>query len=746
MTAAVTDSGRLAQPVALPARLAELLTARAGRCGTDARAVLNALAVSGRPLTERMLGEVTGLELDTVRAAVRQLSAARLLAEPTDGGHRPRHALLGEAIAADLLPSERISLHERVAGALEAGADETLAAEAAGHWAAAGRRREELQARLTAANAAEHVFAYADAATHWQRAIELCQAEPNADLGDGIDLPHLYIRAVDALEASGDTVRAGAVAEEAYRQFADHPDRAAAAVINLRTAMYRGMDSPAARLLLMNEALRLFEGTGPSVEHARAWLRHANDLLLHSEGRHTEEGLAALKRAFDVAEAAGATTLIPRILCGIAYQLFLRGEVVDGFRLLSRARSVPEASGDPWAVLWLAGTESDALLKAGKLEAATEVGLRGFDTARQLGFGSSFGATIPLNNAVEGLLGRGRTTEAAALIDPRTVAPVNRDNWLLHACRADIDLLRGEVDAAAQRLSQIKLGPSLDFARELGQCVAEVALWAGRPDDALEEVQRVLERLEDTDLVILCRWLLAQGMRACADLAERARARRDEQSANAALAAADRLAAWVKRAHGVPFIDHPYVATIPAFRATWNAERGRAAGASDPAAWAVAANRWGTLDYQHRAGYAWWRHAEAQLATGQPPSAVTAAVRAAAVAADGHGPLLAEIRTLARRARIPLDTPPGTASQAPKLPVSTPYGLTDRELDVLRLLTRGRSNTQIGAELFISAKTASVHVTNILRKLGVTNRVQAAALTERAGLLDTDRAEDPRAG
>jgi hypothetical protein len=147
--------------------------------------------------------------------------------------------LLAEAVATELLPSERIALHERIAGALQAAGDYALAAEAAGHWAAAGRSGEELQARLTAANAAEQVFAYADAATHWQRAIELCRAEPCPDLGDGIDLPHLYIRAVDALEVSGNGVRAGAVAEEAYRRFADHPDRATAALMHSRAAYLR---------------------------------------------------------------------------------------------------------------------------------------------------------------------------------------------------------------------------------------------------------------------------------------------------------------------------------------------------------------------------------------------------------------------------------------------------------------------------------------------------------------------------
>jgi predicted ATPase len=183
VAAAVTDPEQLAQPLALPARLAELLVARAARCGGDARAVLAALAVAGRPLTEALLAEVTGLDPDAVRAAVRELTTARLLAAPSDVGYRSRHALLAEAVAAELLPGERVSLHERIARTLQT-FGETLAAEAAGHWAAAGRAGEELQARLAAARAAEQVFAYADAAGHWERAIELYDTEPDADLGD----------------------------------------------------------------------------------------------------------------------------------------------------------------------------------------------------------------------------------------------------------------------------------------------------------------------------------------------------------------------------------------------------------------------------------------------------------------------------------------------------------------------------------------------------------------------------------
>jgi tetratricopeptide (TPR) repeat protein len=408
LVAAVTDSEQLAPPAALPARLAELLVGRTARCDAAARAVLAALAVAGRPLSEGPLGEVTGMDEDAVRAAVHELTAARLLATPAEGAHRPRHALLAEAVTAELLPSEQVTLHERLAGVLEAAGDETLAAEAAGHWAAAGRSGEELRARLAAADAAELVFAYAAAADHWQRAIGLCQVEADADLGAGVDMPHLYLRVVDALEASGDRRRAEAVAEEAYRLFADHPDRATAALVRFRIGLLRAtLDSPANGLPLIQEALRLFEGTPPSVEHATALFRYAQEVLFQGEGRHRAEELAGLDRALEIAEAAGAATLIPRILCGLANHSFYRGEIEEGFRLLAQARSVPRAPGDTWAVLWPAIVESDALLRLGRFEEATRAGLRGVEAVRRQGFGNRFATTITLANAVLALIAAG---------------------------------------------------------------------------------------------------------------------------------------------------------------------------------------------------------------------------------------------------------------------------------------------------------------------------------------------------
>src|SRR5271166_5486779 len=152
-----------------------------------------------------------------------------------------------------------------------------------GRWQAAGRPAEELPARIAAAEAAERVCGCAEAAVHWQRAIELSEAEPAA--AAGIDVPRLSVRAIDALYRAGDSVRAGLVAEEAYRRFAGHADAATAAVVCHRAAVVRAKDAPAAGLPLMEEALRLFEQAPPSSDHTNALLDYTTIFLLYGEER-----------------------------------------------------------------------------------------------------------------------------------------------------------------------------------------------------------------------------------------------------------------------------------------------------------------------------------------------------------------------------------------------------------------------------------------------------------------------------
>jgi DNA-binding NarL/FixJ family response regulator len=122
-----------------------------------------------------------------------------------------------------------------------------------------------------------------------------------------------------------------------------------------------------------------------------------------------------------------------------------------------------------------------------------------------------------------------------------------------------------------------------------------------------------------------------------------------------------------------------------------------------------------------------WRLAEALAAAGDREQAATAA-RAAHTTTTrlGAAPLRSALEALARRGRLDL----GVALPAQP----TLAGLTPRELEVLGLLVEGRSNRQIAEQLFISAKTASVHVTNLLAKLGVHSRLEAAAVARRLGL------------
>ena len=167
------------------------------------------------------------------------------------------------------------------------------------------------------------------------------------------------------------------------------------------------------------------------------------------------------------------------------------------------------------------------------------------------------------------------------------------------------------------------------------------------------------------------------------------------------------------------------------------AERARAAGTAAAADWAEAVTAWRAAKEPYPLSYALLRLAEAHVAAGETATAAAAASEAHALARRlGAAPMAAEAAALARRARLPLngagdeDTgePGGTGEPADEL---ARFGLTDREREVLLLLAEGRSNPEIAKALFISAKTASVHVSNILAKLGVSGREEAAAVVHR---------------
>jgi DNA-binding CsgD family transcriptional regulator/tetratricopeptide (TPR) repeat protein len=728
-----------ALPRELPISLARLLVSRVPDAGEPARDVVATMAIAARPLTETQLAELTELSLPTVRAALRQLAVASLLAPGGDTSlYRPRHALLAEAVLAALLPWEKVVLHARIAEAWTAATDPDLAAEIAGHWAAAGRPAEELPATVDAAEAHERVFAFPRAAALWHRAIELSEQLPERSRELALDPAALRIRAVDALVACGRFVEAEAIAEETYRLYAHHNDSKIQARVHARTAYFRAMEDPGAAKPIYEHAVRLFEDTAPSAEYANLLQRYAS--VMQRKGSSEQSG-HILEKALTIAETAGATASQVRILSCLSTSRLVRGEVDEGFALLRRARHLADflrnTSCDVDPSTWVAVFESDALCEIGRLEAAANIALEAARRATDGGRGMGFGATLLNANACYALLELGEVQRAATLIDPLTDAQPNRDDWLLHELRIRVDLCRGKMNEAVRRLTAVRslaIGGSIQFARDLAQDVAAVYLAVTQPRRALDHVLENLDRLRGSDQELYSGELLVLGARAAADLFVEARARADKAGQRAADDGMKKLVATLEDMHGRPLMDHPCISRISGDRADWTAELARATGTDDPDTWDAAAMAWQRLGRPHRAAYAQWREVQARLAQGARPRDVADLLRAAAAAASNMRPLEWAIETLAARSRITLNQ--SSSSTTPALRPPDPYGLTARERLVLQLAAKGRTNAEIGAELFISPKTASVHMTNILRKLNVATRIQAAAVADLAGLLD----------
>jgi DNA-binding CsgD family transcriptional regulator len=272
------------------------------------------------------------------------------------------------------------------------------------------------------------------------------------------------------------------------------------------------------------------------------------------------------------------------------------------------------------------------------------------------------------------------------------------------------------------------------FAGPLAIARAELALWEGREQEAFQAVADGLAALARVGDEAGFPDLFPLGLAATADRAERASARRATAEAGAARRNGDELLARLQAlASGV----NASFPELSAVLAQSRAEHSRLYGQADPAAWTAAAAGWNEIGQPYSVACAHWREAEALLASRAPRAQAAEPLRAAyAVAVRlGAAPLRHELELLAQRARIALEAPADPAAAEPEAPsVAASLGLTAREVEVLALVAEGRTNRQIGQELFITPKTASVHVSRILIKLGVAGRGEAAAIAHRLGL------------
>jgi DNA-binding CsgD family transcriptional regulator/tetratricopeptide (TPR) repeat protein len=714
----------------LPSGLVSLLLSRTAQTAGPAGELLESLAVAAQPLDEQTLLQLCGRSASEVRPAMRDLLDRRLLRAPdASGRHQLRHALLGEAISNDMLPQARRDLHLRIARVMADRDDNALAAQIAEHVAAAGRPDEELRWRVIAAEQADSVFAATEASAHWQRVLELW--DDTAD--PGIDLAEVYLRAALSTEGAGHQARAGALGEEAVARIGVTAEPATLVGLYCTVGRYRGVESVEAGLAALGTAIGVGEQLPPSPEYVQALMHYAH--LLAAQGR-VEEERAAVRTALRTVRQLDDPSDEKVLLMQRAFLALRAGDRADADRALQRAARLVLA--DPSVETLVAVIRTDLLAESGDLEGAVEFGLRALGRPDMVGRANWFAMHMIRMNVCEALIELGDVERAAALIDPVTVSELNWDTGYAHLARADLDVLRGRLADAARRWGSIADFVEVQFDKSgIPVCRArrlELGLWLGDFDEPLAEALATLNDIGGTHLNDFAAELFATAMRAHAELAELARAAGDGQRLPDIVASAARLDEVRAGAKVDPFAARLLPVTCPAYGLLYKAERTRVHNEPDPHAWERARVAWDALARPHRAAYAGWRQAEALVARRGGKESAIPVLRAAAGQATQHVPLSAAIHDLARRARIDLSKP-GQVVQHEEPRPRPPFGLTERELAVLQLLSDGKTNSEIGAALYISRKTASVHVTNILRKLDVTTRVQAGTVAERAGLL-----------
>jgi ATP/maltotriose-dependent transcriptional regulator MalT len=428
-------------------------------------------------------------------------------------------------------------------------------------------------------------------------------------------------------------------------------------------------------------------------------------LQLSLLGRWTEARERA-EQALAVAVAAQAPVEECSARTELGLALAFAGDADEGERQLRSARALAEALAQPeeLARVYMYLAELERL--RGDTGAALESMREGRRRATELGAGASWGTFLAVLSA-DDLFQLGRWDELDALLAETKDVNAGRPGavmWPLVA--GQLAMARGELERAAGLLERSRecalRGVTPELLPHIGAALAELHLWLGDPPAArrdIDETRRLIAAHQDPlNAPVL--------YRVEAQLAEPDRAGELLE----ALAVGAQLSA-----------------TAQACLAEAKAELAGLA----PQPWADALAAWEALAHPYRAAYARSRHAEALLAVRGQRRVATRELQHAHAQAGALGAelLRREIELLARRARVDL---------APSDPVPRPsgeaLGLTRRETEVLLLVADGLSNREIGERLFITPKTAGLHVSHILAKLNVDSRVKAAAIAHRAQL------------
>jgi len=711
----------------VPQTVREVVITRLARLTEGARQLSRLASVIGRTVSHDLLAELAGLSEVDIGSSVRDLIHHGQLVTAGDDGYAFRHALIREAIYADLLPGERRAAHGRVARLLAA--RPTSTAELAHHWDAAGDADEALTASVKAGESASAAFAPVEAHAHYERAVRRWPEATDPAALTGLDQDTLLERAAEAASLASRNARAVELTQERLGLLDEdrEPERAALAHAVLSHRAWASANWPLARAANLR-ALELIPAESP--ERVAIMARRAGLAMLSSRHR---EALTYAGELLPVAEAAGDQLSYARGLMVVGLCHIGLGHVDEGLTYLSQhldlanETRVPRMLGVSYANL------PEALVWVDRPEQALATAREGIARASEFGF--DFYLLLIVGNQVRGLAELHRWDEALDASDDPTDQGADAFTRLpVDLTRADVYLKRGQrVEAAVllDRSAAVLAGQDdVQFGTELAALQARLAIQERRWADARAAVREGLRIALPADNQHRTALLVSIGARVEADAADDARESGSTVDLAGALARTDEVIE-AGRAHLAALVADGATPLPRVLRwyALARAERSRLLATPEPSAWAEVAGV--AAHERHLFGYARFREAEAVLlARGPRQQAATALAEAATIAAELRAaPLAAQVTALADRGRVTLPS-----SAVPSMPATTgadPLGLTSREAEVLDLVGRGLTNAEIAEELFISTKTASVHVSNILRKLGLKSRIQAAALAHR---------------
>jgi DNA-binding CsgD family transcriptional regulator len=705
----------------LPATVRDAVRARLGSQPDKVQALVRAAAVaagSGPAVGHDLLVSLLDLPDEEVLELCRAAVATHLLRACGVEGYSFRHALTREAIEADLLPVELMRWHRRVAEQLEAAlggaADPIPLARVAHHWSAAQDLPRALAAAVAAGQAAQAVFALAAAADFYERAIALWPHVARAEAVCGLDEVELLEHAANTMKGSSHSRRAVELATRAIDlvDSGAQPERAARLHRLRGQADWANSGDSTVALHECQVALDLV-GNGPA--RADALAEYSRMLLINDRLSEVEQ---IASEAADLGRRYGRASAQGHGLIDLAIARLLRGDAEQAVAELLRVQELAHSMRDSHLINRGHVQLANAYEVCGRLADAVQQRVQAARNAIRFGTADSVGVAVSALAAVT-MVEMGRLTQADAYTStPLSTAP-NLRMWQLIA-RAKLDVARGRVtDADAWIIELTDLVAQvgdIQYIEPAAAVAADAALWHGQPERARTATASAINRIREAGdqaapPIRLC-WL---ALRAEADLAGLARA----VDHSAVTQIMDLLALPAQSTH----VPHRALAALT------QAEHERLAGRPSATAWQPAIDAYTAMGARYISLYPRWRAAEAHLAAGDRAAATDLLRQAHHTATElGATPVRDAVAHLARRARIRIH------EQAPK--PAQPYGLSPRELDVLRLLAKGVTNRQIASALWISQRTVDVHVSRVLAKVGATRRTEAAVIAQKMGLTE----------